>query len=152
MAFEILIVEDNPMDVELVTEALRSWKTPTRISVVKDGDEALTFLRRGVPYSSAPCPNLILLDLNLPKMTGVQVLEQIKHDEELMRIPVIVLTTSDREADVSQAYDLHANCYLTKPLDIATFFDKVKAIEDFWIRHARLPQQVGRDNATAKGM
>jgi two-component system, chemotaxis family, response regulator Rcp1 len=140
MAFEILVVEDNPTDVELVSEALRSWKTPARISFVKDGDEAMRFLRRSGPFSSVPSPNLILLDLNLPKMSGVQVLQEIKSDPELSKIPVIVLTTSDRESDVSQAYGLHANCYLTKPLDIATFFNKVKAIEDFWIGHARLPR------------
>ena len=139
MAFEILVVEDNPMDVELVTEALREWSNPPNISVVKDGDEAIRFLRRIADYSSAPQPSLILLDLNLPKKSGVEVLAEIKNDAELTQIPVIVLTTSDREADVSQAYKLHANCYVTKTLEIAIFFEKVKAIEEFWILHARLP-------------
>lgn len=140
MLFEILLVEDNPMDVELVTEALASWESPARLSVVEDGDAAVNFLRRVGTYAAAPTPNLILLDLNLPKRTGVEVLEEIKSDPLLAEIPVIVLTTSDRESDVKRAYRLHANCYLTKPLEIPEFIDKVKAIEQFWIHCVRLPR------------
>lgn len=140
MAFEILVIEDNPMDVELVTEALAAWKTRTSISVVENGDDALQYLRASGRFSAAHRPNLILLDLNLPKKSGLEVLAEIKGDLELTRIPVIVLTTSDREADVSEAYTLHANCYMTKPLEITTFFEKFKAMEDFWIHQARLPR------------
>jgi chemotaxis family two-component system response regulator Rcp1 len=140
MTFEILVVEDNPMDVELVREALRGWKTPSNVHVVENGDDALSFLRRVHPYRCAPVPNLILLDLNLPKKSGLEVLEEIKNNADFSRIPVIVLTTSDREADVSQAYMLHANCYLTKSLEISIFFEKVRAIEEFWLNHARLPR------------
>ena len=121
-------------------EALAAWKTPCNLSVVENGDEALHFLRRSGTHHFAPLPNLILLDLNLPKKSGVVVLEEIKKVDALARIPVIVLTTSDRETDVRKAYSLHANCYLTKPLDINEFIDKIKAIEQFWLHYARLPR------------
>jgi two-component system response regulator len=140
MAFEILLVEDNPGDVELVTEALAGWTTASHVSVVDNGDDALRFLRRQANYAGAPSPNLILLDLNLPKKSGVEVLTEIKNDAVLARIPVIVLTTSDRETDVATAYSLHANCYMTKPLEIDDFMNKVKAIENFWLQHVRLPR------------
>jgi two-component system response regulator len=140
MPFEILVVEDNPMDVELVTEALAGWEVPAHVSVVENGDDAMQFLNRRGAYAFAPSPNLILLDLNLPKKSGVEVLREIKRDENLAPIPVIVLTTSDRESDVKKAYALHANCYMTKPLEIGDFIDKVKAIEQFWLHHARLPR------------
>lgn len=139
--FEILLVEDNPGDVELVREALTSWSSANHLSVVEDGDKAVRYLRRTAPYASALTPQLILLDLNLPKKDGNEVLREIKSDERLSAIPVIVLTTSDREHDVQTAYSLHANCYLTKPLEIGEFFDKVKAIEQFWLSHARLPRR-----------
>jgi chemotaxis family two-component system response regulator Rcp1 len=140
MAFEILLVEDNPGDVELVTEALAGWTIPSHVSVVDNGDDALLFLRRQGPFSSAPVPDLILLDLNLPKKSGVEVLTEMKLDSGFARIPVIVLTTSDREADVRAAYALHANCYMTKGLEIDDFISKVKAIETFWLQHVRLPR------------
>jgi len=137
--FEILLVEDNPSDAELVEEALAAWKAPNRLRVVDDGDKALRFLHRYPPYSEAATPDLILLDLNLPKKDGIEVLREVKGDSRLVLIPLIVLTTSDRENDVRKAYSLHANCYLTKPLEIDAFIDKVRSIEQFWLTHARLP-------------
>jgi two-component system response regulator len=138
--FEILLVEDNPSDVELVQEALSVWNSPTHLSAVDDGEKALRFLHRKGPYAQAPTPELILLDLNLPKKDGIEVLQEIKNDGRLAQIPVIVLTTSDRENDVKKAYSMHANCYLTKPLEIDDFIAKVRAIEQFWLNHARLPR------------
>ena len=140
--FEILLVEDNPSDVELVQEALAVWAAPNRLSVVDDGDKALRFIHRQHPYAFAPVPSLILLDLNLPKRDGIEVLREIKADSELAQIPVIVLTTSDREQDVKKAYLLHANCYLTKPLEIYAFIEKIRAIEHFWLDCARLPRSL----------
>lgn len=140
--FEILLVEDNPTDVELVQEALAVWESPTRLSVVDDGDKALRFVRRDAPYQGAPTPELILLDLNLPKKDGLEVLLELKSDPRLAQIPIIVLTTSDRENDVKKAYMLHANCYLTKPLEIDAFIEKVRGIEQFWLHHARLPHSL----------
>lgn len=140
MPFKILLVEDNPTDVELVAEALACWKNRTQLNVVEDGDEAIQFLRRGEPYTGAPAPDLILLDLNLPKRSGEQVLEEIKGDAELAQIPVIVLTTSDREKDVRTCYRLHANCYVTKSMEIGEFQEKIKGIEEFWLHHARIPK------------
>lgn len=137
--FEILLVEDNPSDVELVQEALSVWTVPTRLSIVDDGEKALQFVHRRGPYASSPVPELILLDLNLPKKDGLEVLREIKGDGDLAQIPIIVLSTSDRENDVRKAYTLHANCYLTKPLEIDAFIDKVRAIEQFWLNYARLP-------------
>ena len=116
--FEILLVEDNPSDVELVQEALSVWTVPTRLSIVDDGEKALQFVHRRGPYASSPVPELILLDLNLPKKDGLEVLREIKGDGDLAQIPIIVLSTSDRENDVRKAYTLHANCYLTKPLEV----------------------------------
>lgn len=140
--FEILLVEDNPSDVELVQEALAVWAAPNRLSVVDDGDKAIRFIHRQHPYASAPVPELILLDLNLPKRDGIEVLREIKADSQLAQIPVIVLTTSDREQDVKKAYLLHANCYLTKPLEIYAFIEKIRAIEHFWLDCARLPRSL----------
>ena len=138
--FEVLLVEDNPSDVELVREALAVWSSPTRLNVVDDGEKALRYVRRIAPYADAPVPELILLDLNLPKKDGLEVLRELKGDARLAQIPIIVLTTSDRENDVKKAYALHANCYLTKPLEIDDFIAKVRAIEQFWLTYARLPQ------------
>ena len=137
--FEILLVEDNPSDAELVVEALSVWKSSTRLTVVDDGEKALLFIQRRAPYADSPVPDLILLDLNLPKKDGIEVLREIKRDERTAAIPIIVLTTSDREQDVQRAYAYHANCYLTKPLEIDAFIAKVRAIEEFWLTHARLP-------------
>ena len=138
--FEVLLVEDNPSDVELVREALAVWSSPTRLNVVDDGEKALRYVRRIAPYADAPVPELILLDLNLPKKDGLEVLRELKGDARLAQIQIIVLTTSDRENDVKKAYALHANCYLTKPLEIDDFIAKVRAIEQFWLTYARLPQ------------
>ncbi len=136
---EILLVEDNPGDVRLTREALKEAKVINHLTVLKDGVEALAFLRREGQYATAPRPHLILLDLNLPKKDGREVLAEIKDDEELKRIPVVVLTTSQDEQDVLKTYDLHANCYVTKPVDLNQFITVVKSIEDFWFGIVVLP-------------
>jgi len=136
---EILLVEDNPGDVRLTLEALKEGKVRNNMSVVPDGVEALAFLRRQGKYSEAPRPDLILLDLNLPKKDGREVLGEIKQDEALKRIPVVVLTTSKAEEDILRSYDLYANCYITKPVDLERFFTVVKSIEDFWLTVVKLP-------------
>lgn len=138
---EILMVEDNPGDVRLTIEAFKEGKVQNNLSVVEDGMEALAFLHREGKYANAPRPNLILLDLNLPKKDGRKVLEEIKKDPKLKRIPVLVLTTSDAEQDISEAYDLHANCYITKPMDFDQFITVVKYIKDFWLSIVNLPKE-----------
>lgn len=138
-ALEILIVDDSPGDVGLVEEALKGWRGSNRLSVAEDGEEAMRFLHHQPPFERAPRPDLILLDLNLPKRDGRDVLAAIKADSQLRQIPVIVLSTSDSEQDVRRAYELHANCYLTKPVHMDDFVAKIQAIEDFWIRFVRLP-------------
>ena len=140
---ELLLVEDSEPDVRLTMEALREAKVRNRLSVVEDGVEALAFLRREGSYADAPRPDLILLDLNLPRKDGRQVLQEIKNDDTLMRIPVVILTTSKTEEDVLRAYNLHANCYITKPVDFNRFMDVVKSIEDFWLTVVRLPNGSG---------
>ena len=131
---EILLVEDNPGDVRLTVEALRESKMRNNnMSVVGDGVEALAFLRREGKYADAPRPDLILLDLNLPRKGGHEVLAEIRADEELRRIPVVVLTASEAERDITRAYDLHADCYITKSFDLDQFVVVVKSIEDFWV-------------------
>ena len=137
---ELLLVEDSEPDVRLTIEALHEAKVKNRLSVVEDGVEALEFLRRQGRYRDAPRPDLILLDLNLPRKDGRQVLKEIKSDESLKRIPVVILTTSKSEEDVCRAYDLHANCYITKPVDFNRFMEVVKSIEDFWLTVVRLPE------------
>jgi CheY-like chemotaxis protein len=129
---EILLVEDSPTDVLLAKEALEYSKIVNNLYTVPDGVEALAFLRREGQYSAAPRPGLILLDLNLPRMDGREVLSEIKSDERFKRIPVVVLTTSKSEADVLTAYGLHANCYIVKPVDFEKFADVVRCIENFW--------------------
>lgn len=136
---EILIVEDNHGDVFLVREAFKSLKAAVRISVVRDGAEVLRYLRREGPHASAPRPDLILLDLNLPRRDGSQVLGDIKSDAGLRQIPVIVFTGSDADEDVNRAYDLHANCYISKPLDFTMLTAIVASIERFWLTLAKLP-------------
>jgi CheY-like chemotaxis protein len=136
---EILLVEDNPGDVRLTLEALKEGKVRNNLHVAADGMEALAFLRRQGKYAEAPRPDLILLDLNLPKKDGRAVLGEIKLDEALKRIPVVVLTTSRAEEDILRSYDLHANCYITKPVDLERFFTVVKSIEDFWLTVVKLP-------------
>ena len=136
---EILMVEDNPGDIRLCVEALKEGKVRNRMHTVGDGEEALAFLRRQGPYAEAPRPDLILLDLNLPKRTGQEVLAEIKEDPDLRRIPVVILTVSEAEADILRTYNLHANCYITKPVDLDRFIEVVKSIEDFWLTVVMLP-------------
>ena len=136
---EILLVEDNPGDVRLTMEALKEGKVINHLTVIKDGVEALVFLRRQGQYAKAPRPHLIVLDLNLPKKDGREVLAAIKADESLKRIPVVVLTTSQNEEDVLKSYNLHANCYITKPVDLDQFVRVVRSIEDFWLGIVVLP-------------
>ncbi len=142
---EILLVEDNPGDVRLTQEALNDGKVRNNMHVAEDGVEAVAFLRREGKYADAPRPDLILLDLNLPKKDGREVLADIKTDEDLKRIPVVVLTTSKAEQDIFRAYDQHANCYITKPVDLDQFITIVKGIEDFWFTIVKLPSD-GRKN------
>ena len=139
-SIEILLVEDNPGDARLTIEAMREAKLSNRIHVVEDGVEAMQFLRREGRFGDAPRPDLILLDLNLPKKDGRAVLAEVKADPALRRIPVVVLTTSRAEEDVLHAYDLHANCYVTKPVDLAQFMKIVAQIEEFWINVVVLPK------------
>ena len=136
---EILLVEDNPGDVRLTREALKEGKVYSNLHTVKDGVEAMEFLRRQGKYSSVPRPDIILLDLNLPKKDGREVLQEIKTDEVLKRIPVVVLTTSKAEEDVLRTYNLHANCYVTKPVDLEKFMVVVKTIDVFWLTVVTLP-------------
>ncbi len=137
---EILLVEDNPGDVRLTMEALKEAKVINHLTVLKDGVEALAFLRRQGQYAKAARPHLILLDLNLPKKDGREVLAEIKADDKLKRIPVVVLTTSQDEQDVLKSYHLHANCYITKPVDLEQFITVVKSIEGFWLGIVVLPK------------
>jgi CheY-like chemotaxis protein len=136
---EILLVEDNPGDVRLTQEALREGKIGNSLHVVEDGESAMAFVRREGEFAGMPRPDLILLDLNLPRMDGREVLAQIKADPDLKRIPVVVLTTSRAEEDVLKAYELNANCYITKPVDFEQFIKVVSAVEEFWLTIVRLP-------------
>jgi chemotaxis family two-component system response regulator Rcp1 len=136
---EILMVEDNEGDVRLTTEALSDAKVRNRLSVVPDGVEAIRYLRREGPYAQVSRLDLILLDLNLPKKSGRQVLEEIKQDPALKRIPVVIITSSAAEEDIVKSYDLHANCYVTKPLDYLQFSKVVKSVENFWMTIVKLP-------------
>ena len=136
---KLLLVEDSEPDVHLTKVALREAKVSNRLWVVEDGVEAIQFLQQQGPYADVPRPDLILLDLNLPRKDGRQVLREIKSDESLRRIPVVVLTTSKNEEDVLKAYNLHANCYITKPVDFGRFMDVVRSIEQFWLTVVRLP-------------
>ena len=138
---EVLLVEDNPGDVRLTQEALRDANRSIRLHVAFDGVEAMAFLRREGTHAQAPRPDLILLDLNLPRMDGREVLARIKEDDSLKLIPTIILTTSDAEADIVKSYQLQANCYLTKPVQLDAFEDLVKSINDFWLTKVKLPQQ-----------
>ncbi|MBI4664921.1 MAG: response regulator [Nitrospinae bacterium] len=136
---EILLVEDNPGDVRLTMEALKEGKIINNLNVVEDGVEALDFLYRRGKWAAAPRPDIILLDLNLPKKDGREVLEDIKKTPDLMRIPVVILTTSQAEEDIVRTYNLHANCYITKPVDFDQFIKIIKSIETFWLEIVRLP-------------
>jgi CheY-like chemotaxis protein len=136
---EILLVEDTGYDASRTMGALQDGKVRNRVSWVEDGAEALAFLRRQGKHKAAPGPDLILLDWYLPKKDGSEVLEEIKNDADLKRIPVVILTTSDQESDVLKAYNLHANCYVTKPVDLAKFIEVVRSIEDFWLTVVKRP-------------
>ncbi|MBI5440702.1 MAG: response regulator [Deltaproteobacteria bacterium] len=136
---EILLVEDNPGDVRLTREALKQGKVLNRLHVVEDGVAALEFLHRRGVYAEAPRPDLILLDLNLPKKDGREVLQEIKGDESLRRTPVVVLTTSSSDEDILRSYNLHANCYVTKPMDLDQFIRVVESIQNFWFTIVKLP-------------
>lgn len=136
---EILLVEDDPADVVLTRETLADSKILVSLSVVGDGKSALRFLRKEEPYAGAPTPDLVLLDLNLPGLDGRQVLEQIKSDEQLRRLPVVVLTTSEADEDILETYRTGANCYVTKPLGLDEFAKVVTALEDFWLSVVKLP-------------
>lgn len=136
---EILMIEDNPSDVRLTKEAFKDAKVRNRMHVAVDGEDAMVFLRRAGRYSEAPRPDLILLDLNLPKKNGREVLAEIKADSDLKRIPVVILTTSDDERDIMTAYDLHVNAYVRKPVDLDQFIKIVEAVEDFWLTVVKLP-------------
>jgi chemotaxis family two-component system response regulator Rcp1 len=138
---EILLVEDNPGDVRLTVEALKEGKVHNNLNVVNDGMQAMAFLHREDEYSEAPHPDLILLDLNLPKKDGHEVLTEIKKDPTLKHIPVVVLTSSKDEQDVIKTYNLHANCYITKPINLEHFIMVVKSIEDFWLTIVKLPSE-----------
>jgi len=139
MPIEVLLVEDSPGDVRLTQEAFRDANRSVRLHVASDGVEAMAFLRHEGAYVNAPRPDLILLDLNLPKMDGREVLAQIKEDDTLKTIPTVVLTTSDAEADISKSYQLQANCYLNKPVELDAFEALVKSINDFWLTTVHLP-------------
>ena len=136
---EILLVEDSAADIRLTEEALKEGKVQNHLNIARDGEETLKFLRREGDNANAPRPDLILLDLNLPKKDGREVLEEIKADADLKRIPVVVMTTSQAEEDILKAYNLNANCYITKPVDLDKFINVVQSIEDFWLTVVRLP-------------
>ena len=136
---EILLVEDSPGDARLAREALRDSKVINNLSMVSDGVEAMAYLNRQGKYENSPRPDLVLLDLNLPKKDGREVLAEIKSEEGLKRIPVVILTTSKAEEDIVKSYNLHANCYITKPVDLEQFIKVIKSIEDFWMTIVKLP-------------
>jgi CheY-like chemotaxis protein len=136
---EVLLVEDNPADARLMREALKDAKVQSQISIVSDGAQALEFLRHEGKYKDAPRPDMILLDLNLPKKDGREVLAEIKNDPDLMLIPVAVLTTSQAHQDIIKAYKLHANCYITKPMELEHFARVVQTFEEFWLKIVTLP-------------
>jgi len=136
---EILLVEDSPSDTELTVEALKDFKVRNHVSIVEDGVQALQFLRRQGPYAQAPRPDMIMLDLNLPRKDGREVLDEIKGDDHLKTIPIVVLTTSRADQDILRAYQLNANCYINKPVDFNQFLEVVRSIESFWLFVVTLP-------------
>jgi two-component system, chemotaxis family, response regulator Rcp1 len=139
---DILLVEDSEGDARLSLEAMRDSKIRNKMHHVVDGEEAMAFLRKEGKYSKAPRPDLILLDLNLPKKDGREVLAEIKNDDKLKRIPVVVLTISNAEEDILKSYNLHANCFITKPIDLGQFMKVVHSVEDFWLTIVKLPNGV----------
>lgn len=140
-AVEILLVEDNPGDVRLMVEALKETRVSTRLHLAEDGVQAMSFLRRKGPLANAPRPDLVLLDLNLPNKDGREVLAEIKDDAKLRSIPVVILTTSQAESDVLKSYQLHANCYISKPVGLENFIRVIQSIEGFWLETVRLPDR-----------
>ena len=138
---EILLVEDNPGDVRLTQEAMKEGKMRNNLSVARDGVEAMAFLRREGQYADAPRPDVVLLDLNLPKKDGREVLAEIKADPDLRRIPVVVLTSSKADEDIVNSYDAHANCYVTKPGDLEQFMEVIRSVEGFWVQIVKLPKE-----------
>ncbi|MGD0760207.1 MAG: response regulator [Candidatus Sulfotelmatobacter sp.] len=142
MPLEVLLVEDSPGDVRLTKEAFEAANVAVHLNVATDGVEAMAFLRREGIHANAPRPDLTLLDLNMPRMDGRQVLAEIKKDEKLKTLPIVILTTSDSEGDIVKSYQLHANCYLCKPVQLTEFEGLVKSINDFWLTRAKLPQAV----------
>ena len=141
-AVDILLVEDNEGDARLAKEAMRDSKIRNTLHHVSDGEEAMAFLRKEGKYANVPRPDLVLLDLNLPKKDGRQVLAEIKKDNDLKRIPVVILTVSSAEEDILKSYNLHANCYITKPIDLSQFMKVVRSVEDFWLTIVKLPNGV----------
>jgi CheY-like chemotaxis protein len=137
---EVLLVEDSPGDVRLTREALKEGKVRNNLNVVCDGVEAMEYLLREGAYANATRPDIVLLDLNMPRKDGREVLAEMKADKNLRRIPVVILTTSEAEQDILRTYDLHANCYLTKPVDLDQFISIVKSVEDFWLTIVKLPR------------
>jgi CheY-like chemotaxis protein len=141
---EILLVEDNPGDIRLTREVMKDWKVMNQLNEVMDGVDAMAYLRNEGKFKDATRPDLVLLDLNLPKKNGREVLEEMKEDPDLKRIPVVVLTTSRSEQDILKSYNLHANCYITKPVDFEQFSSVVRAVEDFWFTVVKLPPKAAR--------
>jgi len=139
---EILLVDDNIGDVVLTKEALKGVNFSNRVSTARDGIEALEFLRRQGRFSEAPRPDIILLDINMPRKNGCEVLDEIRHDAELSMLPVVILTSSESESDIRRAYELHANCFVTKPTDLDAMVETVQAIDHFWFNVAKLPRQL----------
>ena len=141
--FHVLLVEDNPADVRLTKEVLSEGKATSTLHIVADGEQALQFLRNKGAFASSPRPDLILLDLNLPRKDGREVLAEIKKDPVLKLIPVVILTTSRSDRDILESYNLHANCYVSKPVDLLEFMEVIRTIEDFWLSMVRLPTRTG---------
>lgn len=142
----ILLVEDQPADVRLTEEVLKAGKVANELYVAEDGEKAMEFLRREGRHADAPKPDLVILDLNMPRMDGREVLEAIKSDPDLMKIPVLMLTTSSAERDILDAYENHVNAYITKPIDLEEFVAVVRSIEQFWLSIVRLPDGLGEDD------
>ena len=138
--FIILLVEDNPDDILLTQNALKGSKFIHKLYVAKDGKETMAFLNKNGEFKTAPSPDIILLDLNLPKMSGYEILVEIKNNPNLKHIPIVVLTVSDAEKDILKSYELHANCFITKPIDFKEFIENLKTIKDFWLSIVKLPR------------
>lgn len=139
-SFEVLLIEDNPADARLISEAFKGFKAKSNLSLVRDGALAIEYLHKRKDFASAAKPDIIILDLNMPKKSGLEILEDIRRDDELKRIPVIVLSNSEAEQDVKASYELAANCYITKPHSLDEFIDKVMSIEKFWMDVVKLPR------------